>query len=87
MLPNFNITRNTYPLKDLEYMIEVRELSNMDTYTVMMPLEVGDIILRDFELSLSFFTRTNKITPPPLNVQTCSTPIKIKIEVIMERLN
>jgi len=52
-----------------------------------MPLEVGDIILRDFELSLSFFTRTNKITPPPLNVQTCSTPIKIKIEVIMERLN
>ena len=52
-----------------------------------MPLEVGDIILRDFELSISFFTRTNKITPPPLNVQPCSTPIKIKTVVIMEGPN
>ena len=68
-------------------MVEVRELSNIDIYTGIMPLEVGDIILRDFELSISFFTRTNKITPPPLNVQPCSTPIKIKIVVIMERLN
>jgi hypothetical protein len=68
-------------------MVEVRELSNIDIYTGKMSLEVGDIILRDFELSLSFFKRINKILPPPINVQHCSTPIKIKILVIMERLN
>jgi len=56
-------------------------------YTGMMPLEVGDIILRDFGLSLSFFKRANKITPPPINVQPCGTTIKIKILVIIERLN
>jgi hypothetical protein len=68
-------------------MVEVRELSNMDMYTGMMPLEVGDIILRDFELSLSFFKRADKIIPQQINVQHCSTPIKVKILVIMGRLN
>jgi hypothetical protein len=53
-------------------------------YADMMPLWGVDIILGDFELSLSFCIRTNKMIPQPINVLRCSTPIIIRMLVIME---
>jgi hypothetical protein len=71
------------PRIETEYVV-LRELSNSDMYTGMMPLEGIDIILGYFELLHYFFLRTNKMVPPPINVQSSSTPIKIRMIFIME---
>jgi hypothetical protein len=52
-----------------------------------MSWKVGDIILRDFELSLSLFTRTKKLILQAIKLQPCSSPITIKMVVIMEGPN